>query len=91
MVKIVFYITIAESVVKQLGLLKRHAMAAPFETAFEVQSRKEESPLMGIHYRPNEAIYIKASPDRVTVIFSTEFKEETDKVYGKVFLQVWFH
>ena len=63
-------------------------MAAPFETAFSIQARKEESTLMAIHYRLQEAIYIKALPDRVTVIFSTEFKEETDKVYGKVFLQV---
>ena len=37
--------------------------------------------------RPEEAIYIQASADRVTVIFSTVFKEETDRVYGKVFLQ----
>jgi actin related protein 2/3 complex subunit 2 len=44
---------------------------------------------MSIHYRPDEAIFVKALPDRVTVIFSTEFKEETDKIYGKVFLQVF--
>ena len=30
---------------------------------------------------------IKASHDRVTVIFSTIFREETDRVFGKVFLQ----
>jgi actin related protein 2/3 complex subunit 2 len=41
-----------------------------------------------IHYREEEAIYIKASHDRVTVIFSTVFREETDRVFGKVFLQV---
>jgi actin related protein 2/3 complex subunit 2 len=63
-------------------------MAAPFETAFAIHGRKEESALMAVHYRLQEAIYIKALPDRVTVIFSTEFQEETDKVYGKVFLQV---
>lgn len=63
-------------------------MAAPFETAFKTQLEQLESPLMAIHYREDEAIYIKALPDRVTVIFSTEFKEETDKIYGKVFLQV---
>lgn len=36
---------------------------------------------------PEEAIYIQASADRVTVIFSTVFKEETDRIFGKVFLQ----
>lgn len=43
---------------------------------------------MQIHYRDEEAIYVQASPDRVTVIFSTVFKEETDRIFGKVFLQV---
>ncbi len=42
---------------------------------------------MAIHYRDEEAIYIKASHDRVTVIFSTIFREETDRVFGKVFIQ----
>ena len=40
-----------------------------------------------IHYRAEEAIYVKASHDRVTVIFSTVFREETDRIFGKVFLQ----
>ncbi|WWD18970.1 hypothetical protein CI109_103427 [Kwoniella shandongensis] len=40
-----------------------------------------------VRYREEEAIYIQASHDRVTVIFSTVFKEETDRVYGRVFLQ----
>ncbi|RHZ81380.1 hypothetical protein Glove_120g223 [Diversispora epigaea] len=43
--------------------------------------------LMQIHYRDLEAIYIQAQNDRVTVIFSTLFKEETDRIFGKVFLQ----
>lgn len=42
---------------------------------------------MAIHYRDEEAIYVKASHDRVTVIFSTIFREETDRVFGKVFIQ----
>lgn len=40
-----------------------------------------------LHCSPEEAIYIQASSDRVTVIFSTVFKEETDRIFGKVFLQ----
>jgi len=43
---------------------------------------------MQIHYRDEEAMYIQAAPDRVTVIFSTVFREETDRIFGKVFLQV---
>lgn len=83
-----FFILILEPLIKSLSLLKRNVMAAPYEAAFAAQAEKQESQLMTIHYRPNEAIYIKALPDRVTVIFSTEFKDETDRIYGKVFLQV---
>lgn len=71
-------------------------MAAPFERAFDAQSLAEQedhwdpssSQLMTIHYRDGEAIYVQNQQDRVTVIFSTLFKEETDRVFAKVFLQV---
>lgn len=93
-----------EDLVKRVSLLKRNAMAAPFERAFDEfgqlseeasrytsesapQGVQEGGEVMAIHYREEEAIYIKASHDRVTVIFSTIFRDETDRVFGKVFLQ----
>ncbi|KAJ3197275.1 hypothetical protein HK101_004756 [Irineochytrium annulatum] len=76
-----------EDLIKKLSLLKRNAMAAPFEAAFDAQIEGKNTSLMTIHYRDEEAIYISALEDRVTVIFSTVFKEETDKILGKVFLQ----
>ena len=76
-------------------MLKRNALAAPFERAFKEQQELELSSnssaageFMQIHYRDEEAIYVQASHDRVTVFFSTVFREETDRVLGKVFLQV---
>jgi actin related protein 2/3 complex, subunit 2 len=88
----------------KFALLKRNAMAAPFELAYQEHYKlkeeaskyvSEEAPqgvreggeVMAIHYREEEAIYVKASHDRVTVIFSTVFREETDRVFGKVFIQ----
>jgi actin related protein 2/3 complex subunit 2 len=62
-------------------------MAAPFEQAFQAQSQGQATPLLSVHYRDQEAMYIRAQPDRVTVIFSTIFKEEADQIVGKVFLQ----
>ncbi|OCF37824.1 arp2/3 complex 34 kDa subunit [Kwoniella heveanensis CBS 569] len=47
----------------------------------------EKGELKIVKYREEEAIYIQASHDRVTIVFSTVFKEETDKVFGRVFLQ----
>lgn len=78
-----------------VSLFKRNALAAPFELAFDSQrelqlSNTSQGELMQIHYRDEEAIYVQASPDRVTVIFSTIFKEETDRIFGKVFLQVGY-
>lgn len=94
-----------EDLVRRVSLLKRNAMAAPFERAFDDFAQRQEEAakytsesapegvaeggeVMAIHYRDEEAIYIKASHDRVTVIFSTIFREETDRIFGKVFLQV---
>ncbi|KAK7030643.1 Arp2/3 complex 34 kDa subunit [Favolaschia claudopus] len=81
-----------ESFITSLALFKRNALAAPFEHAFASQKGLDSAgtgsgDLMQIHYRDEEAIYIQASNDRVTVIFSTIFREETDRIYGKVFLQ----
>ncbi|KAI9897481.1 hypothetical protein N3K66_007337 [Trichothecium roseum] len=93
-----------EALAMKFALLKRNAMAAPFEQAYEEyyklkeeaskfssedapQGIKEGGEVKAIHYREEEAIYVKASHDRVTVIFSTVFREETDRVFGKVFIQ----
>jgi actin related protein 2/3 complex subunit 2 len=82
-----------DTFIHSIALLKRNALAAPFELAFRKQKELESSSsgqgdLMAIHYRDEEAIYIQAAHDRVTVIFSTVFREETDRIFGKVFLQV---
>ncbi|CCJ29088.1 unnamed protein product [Pneumocystis jirovecii] len=85
--------------IRSIGLLKRNMLAAPFEMAFmqqELLAKEQESAketinkvgeVMEIPYREEEAIFIIPSFDRVTVIFSTIFREETDRIIGKVFLQ----
>jgi len=90
-----------DELIRKVALLRRNAMAAPFERAidthhtlaaeaskFTAESAPEtsNSEIMAIHYRDEEAMYIQASHDRVTVIFSTVFREETDRIFGKVFL-----
>jgi actin related protein 2/3 complex, subunit 2 len=76
-----------DSLIKKVALLKTNAMSAVFEKAFEDQLSGKTTDLMPVHYRDQESIYVKASNDRVTVIFSTVFKDETDRIFGKVFLQ----
>lgn len=61
--------------------------AAKYTSESAPQGIAEGGEVMAIHYREEEAFYIKASHDRVTVIFSTLFKDEVDRIFGKVFLQ----
>lgn len=61
--------------------------ASKFTSEEAPQGVNEGGQVMAIHYRDEEAIYMKAGHDRVTVIFSTVFREETDRVFGKVFIQ----
>ncbi|KAJ2760313.1 Arp complex subunit [Coemansia nantahalensis] len=74
---------------RHVSMLKRNVLASSFERAFAYWESQQEGagPLMATHYRDNEAIYVQAQHDRVTVIFSTLFKEEVDRVLGRVFLQ----
>jgi actin related protein 2/3 complex subunit 2 len=75
------------SFIQKICLLKCNSMAAPFERAFDEQTQGKIGNLMFLHYRDEESMFIKAANDRVTVIFSTLFKEETDRIFAKVFLQ----
>lgn len=57
------------------------------EETGNVSSYDVSKTLYTIQYRDNENMFIKPSNDRITVIFETFFQDETDKVFGKVFLQ----
>ena len=48
----------------------------------EAETASDETAV--VHYHEEEAVYISAHPDRVTVIFSTLFKDPDDVVIGKV-------
>ncbi|KAF7846257.1 hypothetical protein BT93_L4759 [Corymbia citriodora subsp. variegata] len=74
-----------EKAFDEFGQLAEEASKYTSESA--PQGMKEGGEVMSVHYRDEEAIYIKASHDRVTVIFSTIFRDETDRIFGKVFLQ----
>ncbi|SCV04073.1 LAME_0H15544g1_1 [Lachancea meyersii CBS 8951] len=85
----------------QLSLLKIHVMSFAFQLAFHEfsklsQQTQDPASFSGsndtgivrqLQYRDDENIFVKPSNDRITVIFETFFQDETDKVFGKVFLQ----
>lgn len=88
--------------IMQASLLKTHVMSYPLYLSFQefsVLAQDESLAAAGdgthvesrnlhiIQYRDLENIYVKPSNDRITVIFETIFQDETDKIFGKVFLQ----
>ncbi|XP_015604037.1 probable actin-related protein 2/3 complex subunit 2 [Cephus cinctus] len=76
-----------ENLVKKIGLLKRYCFDSVFEKYFDFQEQGVEEKMAVIHYREEETMCIKATNDRVTVVFSTLFKNVDDMVIGKMFLQ----
>lgn len=75
-------------VAHKAALLKRNCFASVFHKYFEFQENAEEGHKRAvIHYREDETMYVEAKADRVTVVFSTVFKDEDDVVIGKVFMQ----
>uniref|UniRef100_A0A8R1EMQ2 Arp2/3 complex 34 kDa subunit n=1 Tax=Caenorhabditis japonica TaxID=281687 RepID=A0A8R1EMQ2_CAEJA len=74
--------------VEKASALKRNCFASVFEKYFEFQEAGQEGHKRAvINYREDETMYIEAKADRVTVIFSTVFKDADDVIIGKVFLQ----
>jgi actin related protein 2/3 complex subunit 2 len=78
------------SYARNVALLKRHALAAPFYKVFADIEAKKGGPsaqLLEVNYRDDEAFYLKPETDRCIVIFSVRFKDADDIVFAKVFLQ----
>ncbi|VDM70947.1 unnamed protein product [Strongylus vulgaris] len=74
--------------IRKASMLKRNCFASVFEKYFEFQETGQEGQKRAvINYREDETMYIEAKADRVTVIFSTIFKDPDDVIIGKVFLQ----
>jgi len=73
--------------VREIALMKRHALAAPFYKVFTDIEAKKPGGLVEIPYRDDEAFYLKPESDRCIVIFSVAFKDADDVVFAKVFLQ----
>lgn len=81
-----------EGLIKKIGLLKRNCFASVFEKYFDLVGKEEsqEKERAVINYRDDETMYVEAKEDRVTVIFSTVFKDDDDVIIGKVFMQVLY-
>ena len=74
--------------IANLSNLKRTVLFSVFQPAFTAQANGAESPVVSVTFSQNEAFYVKAAPDRICVSFSTDFQDESDRIFGKLFLQV---
>uniref|UniRef100_A0A915NSQ7 Arp2/3 complex 34 kDa subunit n=1 Tax=Meloidogyne floridensis TaxID=298350 RepID=A0A915NSQ7_9BILA len=75
-------------VVKKASFLKRNCFASVFEKYFKFQEEGQEGERRAVvHFREDETLFVEAKSDRVTVIFSTIFKDPDDVIIGKIFLQ----
>lgn len=79
----------AAEVAAKAALLKRNCFASVFERYFNYLTQEDTTGKKRavIHYRDDETMYVHAKKDRVTVIFSTLFKDDDDVIIGKVFMQ----
>lgn len=76
-----------EAFAKNIALMKRHALGAPFYKVFSDIEAKKPGSLIEIRYRDDEAFYIKPESDRAIVIFEIAFHDPDDVVLAKVFLK----
>ncbi|XP_017785046.1 PREDICTED: probable actin-related protein 2/3 complex subunit 2 [Nicrophorus vespilloides] len=77
-----------QEVVKKVSMLKRNCFASVFEKYFDFQEQGDDGQKRAvIHYRNDETLYVEAKSDRVTVVFSTRFRDDDDVIIGKVFMQ----
>lgn len=77
-----------DELIKRVAMLKRNCFASVFEKYFDYQAEGSGGEKHAvINYRDDETMYLQAKEDRVTVIFSTVFKDDDDVIIGKVFMQ----
>eukprot|EP01090_Pellita_catalonica_P004056 TRINITY_DN138_c0_g2_i1.p1 TRINITY_DN138_c0_g2~~TRINITY_DN138_c0_g2_i1.p1 ORF type:complete len:327 (-),score=52.26 TRINITY_DN138_c0_g2_i1:39-1019(-) len=77
----------APEIVEKFSLLKRNVFSVPFLDVFEkTAGGSPPSGVVAIPYRTGEAVYLKASGDRVTAIFAITFNDLDDIIYSKIFL-----
>lgn len=78
---------LSEDKIAQFSLLKRNCYAGLFKEFFESQTSGGQHDTVIVPFRSDETMYISQDKDRVTVVFSTLFKDNDDVILGRIFLQ----
>ena len=87
---------VIDETIKQLSLLKRHALGAIFNYHIDMQKAGQESKLTTIPTRgssgtarndDSESIWIYTDGNQIYITFNTKFEDKDDNVLAKSFLQ----
>lgn len=76
-----------EAAIKKLQLMKANITGGVFDYFFQALLDGQKKSQLKFDLRSDTTVYFCPRDDRVTVIFSVDFKEHSDKVIAKVFLQ----
>ena len=67
--------------------MSRHLLASVLHKMMDQAAQRQPGgKLVQIDYRPGESVWFKQDGDRIVVIFSINFDDEDDVVFGRVFL-----
>jgi len=76
-----------EQMCMKVAQLHRNLIASPIAIACDAVSNRRQLNIMQVDYRPSESMWVRTNGDRVAVIFSINFTDPDDIVFGRVFLQ----
>jgi actin related protein 2/3 complex subunit 2 len=78
-----------ENLIKKFSQLKRNLVGAPLDQCFAALNDGSSGGMPGIqiHFRKHESMYLIPRADRITIVFSVNFKDPTDQALATVFLQ----
>lgn len=76
------------TLIKKFSELRRNICGAPLDKCFEALGSGSSGGMSGfqIPTRKGEIMYIRPAADRVTVVFSVDFEDTTDRALARVFL-----
>jgi actin related protein 2/3 complex subunit 2 len=79
----------AEATVAKVALLRRHAMAAPFLRGITAVASGQgaAATTTTVHFRGHEPTYILPRADRLAVIYTLEFEDDTERALARIIAQ----
>mgnify|MGYP001063300911 CR=1 FL=1 len=74
--------------ITQVASLRRHAMASVFDRALKAVATKGSLPPEAVvRFRPTEPTFVLPRADRVSVIYTVEFADPTDRAMARIIAQ----